>query len=53
MSFALNNFEEMAVESGAVDKEELQRFVGTLEDANENGVFFASGCLILVAGSKP
>lgn len=52
-SFALNNFEELAVESGAVDKKELQRFIASLEEAHEKGVFFASGCLVLVAGSKP
>lgn len=51
-SFALNNFEDRAVAAGAVDRQELRRFTATLEEAQAEGVFFASGCLILVAGSK-
>lgn len=51
-SFSLIDLEQRLVEAGAVSEEELQRFLASLEEAHQRGAFFASGNLVLAAGTK-
>ena len=49
----LDEVEKDAIDAGVVTPEELQRWHSSLEQADKEGVFFASTCLIMVSGRKP
>lgn len=48
----LDEIENEAVVAGAITEEELQRWHKNLERANEEGVFFSSVILVIIAGRK-
>ncbi len=48
----LDEAEREAIDAGIITEEELQRWHANLEKADEEGVFFASFTMILVAGRK-
>jgi ubiquinone/menaquinone biosynthesis C-methylase UbiE len=48
----LDEAEREAIAAGIITEEELQRWHANLEQADEEGVFFASFTMILVAGRK-
>ena len=51
-SFSIADLQHRIIESRKVSREELERFLSSLEEADRRGVFFASGNLVLVAGVR-
>jgi ubiquinone/menaquinone biosynthesis C-methylase UbiE len=52
-SLSIPDVDRRIVASGTVSREELRRFLESLKEADREGRFFASGNIILVAGTKP
>ncbi len=48
----LDKVEQTAVQAGIVSEEELKTWQRELKSADEQGVFFAIGCTVIVAGRK-
>ncbi len=52
-SFSLNSFQHKLLESGTVTSSELNDYLNELEEADKKNSFFASGNVVVVAGTKP